>query len=159
MTVGQVKDFYADKKVAKCKLTKKLIKSGYQQKNGGYIKTAKENGIPVDYTKAEPSQWWHLMESYCKNKNDSDIFHPSVRCGELLFWMAEMLLGSRYFDLNKKELKAIGKVALKIAKENTLNGDTQKPLRTVESNTYIREKLFYKIKDAVEKHSVASENA
>ena len=29
--------------------------------------------------------------SYCDKKNESDIFGKSIVCGELIFWMAEVL--------------------------------------------------------------------
>lgn len=42
-----------------------LIKTGYQQERGGYIKFAYEQDENVDYTKNEPSQWWHLLKHFC----------------------------------------------------------------------------------------------
>ena len=72
-----------------CPLTNKLVSAGYQQLDGGYIDRAKREGVEVDYHKCSPSQYWHLM-TYCDSKNPNDKFQ-SVVCGELIFWMAEVL--------------------------------------------------------------------
>ena len=37
-----------------------------------------------------PSQYWHLM-IYCASRNESNTFGKSIVCGELIFWMAEVL--------------------------------------------------------------------
>ncbi len=64
MNIRQVKEFFKDKKNAPCPLTERLIRAGYQQTGAGYIALAKKRGLVVDYTKAEPTQYWHLMEEY-----------------------------------------------------------------------------------------------
>ena len=83
MNFYQVKQFYEGKEDFPCLITDNLITLGYQQKRGGYIAYAKKKGIK------QPSQWWHLIESYCNGKNPTRNF-PYVPCGELIFWMAEV---------------------------------------------------------------------
>ena len=61
MTIGQVKNYFVDKENVPCPLTEKLVGAGYQQISGGYIDRARREGILVDYTKNQPSQYWHLM--------------------------------------------------------------------------------------------------
>jgi hypothetical protein len=92
MNTKQVRSYYENKKDFPCDLTKKLIKAGYQQTYGGYITRAKnkENEVKIDYREAEPNQWWHLIESYCKYTKDDAKFTRSIQCGELIFWMAEV---------------------------------------------------------------------
>ena len=89
MTIGQVKDFFFDKENTPCPLTDKLVKTGYQQRSGGYIDTAKKEGILVDYTQNSPTQYWHLM-TYCDSRDTAKPFLKSIVCGELIFWMAEV---------------------------------------------------------------------
>ena len=90
MNIRQVRDFYKDKENVPCPLTERLIKAGYQQTGGGYIALAKKRGLTVDYRKAEPSQYWHLMEEYIPTVPEDKIFSKSIVCGELIFWMAEV---------------------------------------------------------------------
>ena len=90
MNIRQVKEFFIDKKDTPCPLTERLIKAGYQQTGGGYIKLAKERGLTVDYKRAEPTQYWHLIEEYCPSVDDNKEFGRNVVCGELIFWMAEV---------------------------------------------------------------------
>lgn len=90
MQIANVREAYEDLKDTPCPITEHLIKSGYQQTGGGYIDTARENGMIVDYTQAKPSQYWHLM-SYCDGRPPDQTFGKSVVCGELIFWMAEAL--------------------------------------------------------------------
>lgn len=94
MTVGQVKQAYRDKEHTPCPITEKLIKAGYQQMSGGYIQNAKKDkDVEVDYKKAQPTQYWHLFESYFAKEHitDDTPFGKKVVCGELIFWMAEVL--------------------------------------------------------------------
>lgn len=93
MNTKQVRSYYENKNDFPCPFTEKLIKAGYQQTKDGYItraKNKKENGIKIDYREAEPNQWWHLIESYCKNTEDDVEFNRRITCGELIFWMAEV---------------------------------------------------------------------
>lgn len=90
MNIRQVEQFFKDKKDVPCPLTERLIKAGYQQTGGGYIKIARDQGLTVDYTKAEPTQYWHLIEEYCPSVDKNKSFNKSIVCGELIFWMAEV---------------------------------------------------------------------
>lgn len=90
MTIKQLISVYSQHQHTPCPLTEKLVSAGYQQTYGGYIDKAKSLGIEVDYLKNKPSQYWHLM-SYCETKKENDLFTKSVVCGELIFWMAEVL--------------------------------------------------------------------
>lgn len=90
MNILQVKKFFTNKEHTPCPITERLIKNGYQQTSGGYIKLAKQANIPVDYTKALPSQYWHLIVEYCPSVPESKSFTKSIVCGELIFWMAEV---------------------------------------------------------------------
>jgi hypothetical protein len=89
MTIQQVEELFIDKKQCPCPLTEMLVKSGYQQKSGGYIDRARKEGLLVDYTQYSPTQYWHLM-SYCKSRKANMSFSRHVVCGELIFWMAEV---------------------------------------------------------------------
>ena len=99
MNIHQVEKLFKDKENVPCPLTERLIRAGYQQTGGGYIKIARDQGLTVDYTKAEPTQYWHLVEEYCPSKKGSDTF--SVSCGELIFWMAEVSDAVPKSDLEK----------------------------------------------------------
>lgn len=90
MNVLQVYTFFKDKKDVPCPYTDYLVQAGYQQESGGYIDYAKEQGIDIDYKKGQPSQYWHLIESYCKRTEDNKIFGKNILCGELILWMAEV---------------------------------------------------------------------
>ena len=90
MNIRQVEEFFKDKKNTPCPLTERLIKAGYQQTSGGYIDLAKKRGITVDYMKAEPTQYWHLVEEYIPSVPEDKVFSKSIVCGELIFWMAEV---------------------------------------------------------------------
>ena len=90
MNTRQVKEFFKNKSNTPCLLTERLIEAGYQQTSGGYIALAKKRGLIVDYTKAEPTQYWHLMEEYIPTVPEEKVFSKSIVCGELIFWMAEV---------------------------------------------------------------------
>lgn len=90
MNIRQVKEFFEDKGDTPCPLTERLIKAGYQQTGGGYIDLAKKRKLIVDYTKAEPTQYWHLTEEYIPSVPEDKVFSRSIVCGELIFWMAEV---------------------------------------------------------------------
>ena len=107
MTVGQVKKVYKDMENKSCPIAEKLIKAGYQQLRCGYIKTAKKNNETVDYKQALPTQYWHLFHSYFKVGTINELpsnnkFTKRVVCGELIFWMAEVL-----DCVDKAELEAL----------------------------------------------------
>jgi len=90
MTIKQVKSIYSSHEHTPCPLTEKLVAAGYQQARGGYIDKAKRLSMEIDHLSNKPSQYWHLM-SYCETKKEDDRFTKSVVCGELIFWMAEVL--------------------------------------------------------------------
>ena len=56
MTIEQVYNYFKDKEDVPCPLTERLVGAGYQQKDGGYIKRAKMDGLEIDFTKNRPSQ-------------------------------------------------------------------------------------------------------
>lgn len=156
MNAKQIRDYYEDKKGVKCPLTDCLIKSGYQQSKNmkGYTSYASEYSadhpedvIEVDYTKASPNQWWHLIKSWCDRREPNQTFSKSIKCGELYFWMAEVS-----GEFQEDELKQLAERALTIAREHTLKG--KMPLRTVESNLIIRDYCFDRIKVAVENYKL-----
>ena len=84
MTNKQVKSFFIDKENADCSITNRLIAGGYRQTSGGYISYAKQMGI------SNPTQYWHLITSWCNRSAENAPFNKSIQCGELLFWMAEV---------------------------------------------------------------------
>lgn len=90
MNIRQVKEFFENKGNIPYPLTERLIKAGYQQVSGGYIDLAKKRKLTVDYTKAEPTQYWHLIEEYIPSVPEDKVFSRSIVCGELIFWMAEV---------------------------------------------------------------------
>ena len=94
----KIRNFYAGKENVPCPLTDDLISHGYRQKSGGYIKYAKE--CKVD----NPTQYWHLIESWSKRRKDDAQFNKRIQCGELIFWMAEVSNAVDYDELegNKK---------------------------------------------------------
>lgn len=83
MNKQQVEAFFKDKDVP-CPLTDRLITAGYRQKGGGYIAYAQQCGID------NPTQYWHLMTSWCARRPNDAPFGKQIQCGELLFWMAEV---------------------------------------------------------------------
>ncbi len=91
MNTEQIRKVFRDKKDTPCPITERLLKAGFQQAGGGYIKYAYASEIEVDYRKAEPTQWWHLIRSYCDRTKPQKVFGRSIVCGELIFWMAEVL--------------------------------------------------------------------
>lgn len=141
ITIEQIRNFYQDKQNAKCPITEAFIKLGYQQKSDGYIKYAHEKKVKVDYTEAEPSQWWHLIEAYCNNKNSDDYFTRRIKCGELYIWMAEVSGAVNSIALKKLIKKAIKK-AKKIDKGNKCE---RKIEPSKESNELIRDYCYDKI--------------
>lgn len=71
-------------KNAPCPITNELVKGGYRQKSGGYIETAKKEGIE------NPTQYWHLIKCWAKKSKEDEEFNRRIQCGELIFWMAEV---------------------------------------------------------------------
>lgn len=73
-------------------ITDELIKGGFVQKSGGYISYAKKVG------EKNPTQKWHLIESWSKRSKEDAPFNKTIQCGELIFWMAEV---SKAVDKNE----------------------------------------------------------
>lgn len=88
MNIEQVINYFKDKENVPCPLTERLVGAGYQQRDGGYIKRAKKEGLEIDYAQNSPSQYWHLMK-FCSNVPMTMKFTRTIQCGELIFWMAE----------------------------------------------------------------------
>ncbi|MFR4476631.1 MAG: hypothetical protein ACLT3Y_05090 [Ruminococcus callidus] len=65
-----------------------------QTKSGGYIKYAKE--CKVD----NPTQYWHLIESWSKRRKDDAQFNKRIQW-ENLFLMAEVSNAVDYDELNR----------------------------------------------------------
>ena len=84
MTQETIKKFFSSKNDTPCPLTEDLINRGYRQKRGGYIAFAKEQGL------SNPTQHWHLIESWANRSNPNSKFNKRIQCGELIFWMAEV---------------------------------------------------------------------
>ena len=142
MNIRQVKEFFEDKKDTTCPLIERLIKAGYQQTSGGYIDLAKKRGVIVDYTKAEPRQYWHLVEEYIPSVPEDKSFDKSIICGELIFWMAEVSKA-----VPERELK-------KLLERIIADGDkstTPPKFNRIKWNKEIQNLCFDAIKDIVEK--------
>lgn len=90
MTIEQIRKAYQDKEHVPCPITERLVKAGYQQEKDGYIGYAHNKGKEIDYRKSLPTQWWHLLKAYC-DQSDSNAEPNRIQCGELIFWMAEVL--------------------------------------------------------------------
>ena len=101
MNTEQIMKAYQDKKNTPCPITERLIMAGYQQKNTGYIKYAYQQGVEVNYSIAQPTQWWHLIVSYCFRNKPDKTFGKNIVCGELIFWMAEVLRCVSENELNE----------------------------------------------------------
>ena len=143
MNVRQVKEFFEDKKDTPCPLTERLIKAGYQQTSGGYIELAKKRGVTVDYTKAEPTQYWHLVEEYIPSVPEDKAFSKSIVCGELIFWMAEVSKA-----VPKDEL---GKLLERIIADGDKNSTPPKYDR-IKWNKEIQNLCFNAIINVIENH-------
>lgn len=148
MVVQQILNAYRDKKECPCPITERLIKAGYQQEYGGYIKFAKENEIVVDYRKGFPSQWWHLIESYCNRTKLQQTFGKNIGCGELIFWMAEVLK-----CVDNKELNSLANEIIQsgvLVKRRNLAKPTTTFCRK-KWNLEIQKLCFDRIKEKVER--------
>ncbi len=141
MTVKEIREFYENKKDLPCPITEKFIKAGYQQERGGYISFAHEQEVTVDYSTAEPTQWWHLIKSYCDRTDPKKFFSKNIKCGELYIWMAEVS-GA----LEKSELENLTKEALAMTKKVNRRNKKLSPLKiSAESNKKIRDCCFDRI--------------
>lgn len=99
MNNKQVRNFFKTKENVPSPLTEQLMDAGFKQKKGGYIRYAKECNID------DPTQYWHLIESWSKRSPEDANFTKTIQCGELIFWMAEVSKAVEYDELKKlKEL-------------------------------------------------------
>lgn len=146
MTIQEVKQAFVNKENAACPITEKLVKAGYQQKGGGYIKRAKQEGLEIDYKKNLPSQYWHLM-TYCNSQDDRKTFGRSIVCGELIFWMAEVLGCVSHKDMNS--------LADTIIKNAEKGYDGEITYNRKLWNNKIQELCFDKIEKAISVHPKA----
>ena len=144
MTIEQVINYFKDKEDVPCPMTERLVCAGYQQKDGGYIKRAKKEGMVVDYTKNSPSQYWHLM-TFCSIVPMTMKFTRTIQCGELIFWMAEAS-GSLSRDTLEKLVDAIANGAI--------GYDGDRPFYDRRHwNKEIQRLCFDAIRDIVETHT------
>lgn len=123
----QVRAFFIDKKDVATPLTDDLIAGGYVQKRGGYIDRARESGID------RPTQYWHLIESWSAASAPDATFGRSIKCGELIFWMAE-------------SSGAVSAAALERLKDDVL----REPSNRVRGNGLIQDACFDAIARVVE---------
>jgi len=147
MNTEQIKSFYIDKEHTESPLTEKLIKAGYQQEKDGYIDFAYDNEVTVDYRVAKPSQWWHLIISYCNRSQPYDKFSKRITCGELIFWMAEVSDCVNKSDLEDLADAIIASgISVKRRKENKPNFRYDR----LKWNKHIQDLCFDKIVEKVE---------
>lgn len=126
----QIKNYFSKMEKTPCPHTDRLIAAGYRQKSGGYISYAKQMGI------SNPTQYWHLMESWSARSKDNQTFGKNITCGELIFWLAEV---SNAVDKN-----TLNKLANTII-DNYLNNRKK-------GNQLIQQVCFEKIKFIVENY-------
>ena len=144
MTIEQVYNYFKDKEDVPCPLTERLVGAGYQQKDGGYIKRAKKEGLEIDFTKNRPSQYWHLM-TFCSIVPMTTKFTRTIQCGELIFWMAEAS-GSVSPDALEKLVDAIANGAICC--------DGERPIYDRRHwNKEIQRLCFDAIRDIIESHT------
>ena len=128
MTAGQIASVFTGIENAPCPVTDRLVKGGFRQISGGYIKYARSVGIGTDHRKAEPHQWWHLMKSYCGRTGSDKVFSRRIVCGELILYMAEVL-----GCVEEKELEALADRILAEDPELVMNEHSE--LRKLIKNT------------------------
>lgn len=150
MKLIDVKKYFKKKKDEPCPITEKLVKGGYQQAKGtGYMKVAEERGEEINYKKALPSQYWHLIESYCipKINKDPNAYWGRVTCGELLVWMAEVSN-----SVDKKQLESLVDEILESKKPPKKSSKTPFEFNRRKWNREIEKMCVKKIKEEVLKH-------
>lgn len=150
MNTKQIRDFFYNKCNNDCSLTDKLIRAGYQQPTGGYIKNAITQNIEVNYKNAKPTQHWHLIESYCNNTKDDVKFTKKIQCGELIFWMAEVSGSVKKNELEELLTRIIESGTL-VQRRNT-NKPNVKYCRS-QWNREIQRLCFDKIVEKVESYT------
>ncbi len=95
------------------------VKNGFGQIRGGYFDYAYEHDEKICKKNAEPSQKWHLLESYIQyklgknliSKNENAKLHR-IMCPQLMIWISEIA------GLNKDLLKSAITNAIKYETNN-----------------------------------------
>ena len=132
-----VYDFFKNKNSTKAPLTIELMQNNFIQEKG--------DGYRIDQPEKIPSQYTHLM-NYCKRKlqEDAVYFDRRVKCGELIFWIAEV---SEAFS--KDELLDLQQDILKKYKKETYsNGKIVYDRKG--ANRLIRDTCYDRIKEVIE---------
>ena len=137
MRMEAVYKFFKNKNNAEAPLTIELLQNNFIQKKG--------TGYRIDQPEKIPSQYTHLI-NYCKRKLEEGAvyFDRRVKCGELIFWMAEVSQA-----LNKDKLLDLQQDILKKYKKGTYsNGKILYDRKG--ANKHILETCYDRIKDVVE---------
>lgn len=73
------------------------VKAGYGQIKGGYFEEAYKQGRNIWKIEAEPSQKWHILDSYYGLKKKDSKFNMNdkanlsrIMCPQLMMWIAEV---------------------------------------------------------------------
>lgn len=87
------------------------VKAGYGQVRGGYFDEAYQNDVVILKKAAEPSQKWHLIDSYYALKQKSSNFNMDTKanlgrimCPQLMLWIAEIAGLDKELVINAKKL-------------------------------------------------------
>lgn len=137
MRMEAVYKFFKNKNNAEAPLTIELLQNNFIQKKG--------TGYRIDQPEKIPSQYTHLI-NYCKRKLEEGAvyFDRRVKCGELIFWMAEVsqaLNKDKLLDLQQDILKNY-KIVDSLGKNIIYDRG--------EANRLIHEKCYDRIKDVVD---------
>lgn len=124
------------------------VKEGYGQVRGGYYDVAYKNNVVILKETAEPSQKWHLIDSYyaLKQKNGNFNMHTNanlsgIMCPQLMLWIAEIA------GLNKELIKTAKDLAVTYENEQRTK-DSRKIKRDVLKNALRWELITRIIKEA-----------
>ena len=73
------------------------VKAGYGQVRGGYFEVAYKKDVVILKKTADPSQKWHLLNSYYDEKMKDNTFNMQapaklnrLMCPQLMMWIAEI---------------------------------------------------------------------
>ncbi len=119
VTMRQIADFLTDKK-EHYPLSDEFIEK-YQQKSGGYIDFAKQQGLIVDKLRHEPNQKWHFFDSWLNESIEAGTLtwedsaksrvYTKLLCPELLLWIYEACGVDPVKVKQAKDVAEQGKVA------------------------------------------------